>query len=109
MRIVIWNAEAGNLTEQNIDRGEFLRELYDVIGCHTVDVASLLPTLDAWVDGEGLLHGGRKVLTQLRGYHSPLAGNIVFTGGVDGEGETQECTDTLEDLRRLIVWQRELA
>lgn len=65
-----------------------------------VDVVSLSPTLDMWVNDEGLAIGMEinqlaTVAAQVYGkFWQPYAGPVAFTGGVDSEGETLPLTAT---------------
>jgi len=66
------------------DKKKLLEQMYENIGCTTVELVSL-PLYDCWVNEEGLFNSGSPV------YHygnATLAGNLVFTKGVDSQGET---------------------
>lgn len=78
-----------------------------------VDVVSLSPTLDMWVNDEGLINGMEvnQVATALaRTYglaHQPYAGPAVLTGGADAEGNT--CPLSESQVRLLLTLLGELA
>lgn len=61
---------------------------YDNIECTHFDVARF-DGFDVYVDDNGLITSGNVVCEYTQGeFKVPLAGNLVFTKGVDAEGET---------------------
>lgn len=76
-----------------------------------VDVVSIAPDMDAWVNDDGIILGLEPNLaaTFLLAYLSgqrlrqPLFGPVVFTGGADSEGETQPLTDEAVELFHTAV------
>ncbi|MBE1609896.1 DUF3846 domain-containing protein [Actinopolymorpha pittospori] len=64
-----------------------------------VDVVSLHPTVDMWVNDNGIAEGlpVNIVATAIAGAfgatHQPYFGPVVFTGGADSEGETLSLED----------------
>lgn len=91
VRDYVVEADAGGLVTS---RG-ILEALYDQIGCITVDVVSLSPEVDMWVDDEGALKPPLRV-NQLASYIATrhglpfqlYVGTVVFSGGSDTEGNT---------------------
>lgn len=82
-----------------VERGEFLPECQALVG-GLVDVVSVASSVDAWVNDEGLFvcepnPVATLLVWSIRGFASPesmgpaLFGRVVFTGGADGEGDTQ--------------------
>ena len=72
---------------------------------------SVQPSLDFWVDDEGLLKGLElnKVATQfyqMLGSTSPIVGNAVFTGGSGASGDTLSLD---ENYARAIELMAEMA
>lgn len=72
-----------------------LQWLYEQIGCRTVEVVTLTPALDMWLDEEGLMTADARVNWQATavagGFGAlaqPLYGNAVLLGGCDEEGNT---------------------
>jgi hypothetical protein len=71
-----------------------------------VDVVSIAPDMDAWVNDDGIMLGLEPNLhaTFLLSYLTdrqlaqPLFGPVVFTGGADADGETQPLTDEAVEL-----------
>lgn len=64
-----------------------------------VDVVSLSPSLDMWLNEEGLVYGlpFNSVATEIAAHfgfdHQPYVGTAVFTAGVDAEGESLAIDD----------------
>lgn len=76
-------------------KGSTLQHFYAEIGCHTVDCVGLAADLDMWLDDEGLLveeprinHGATAIAAMYGKTFQPYVGTVVFTGGVDDEGNT---------------------
>lgn len=96
---VVWDASSGTLSA-----------LQEAVG-GAVDVVSLHPRVDMWVNDNGIPEGlpinqVATTLTRLFGLsHQPYFGPVVFTGGVDGEGETltldEDQVETLLDFVRI--------
>lgn len=70
-----------------------LRHLQTAVGGN-VDVVSLHPDIDMWVNDEGLVMNmpintlATNVAAMFGLTHQPYHGPAVFTGGIDGDGET---------------------
>lgn len=77
------------VTVVDAPKEDLLKFMYEEIGCNTVQVV-YFDGFDGWVNEEGLFESGLPVY----GYGIPnhprvqLAGNIIFTKGVDEEGNT---------------------
>ncbi|MFB7346134.1 DUF3846 domain-containing protein [Streptomyces hydrogenans] len=94
-KVIDWPAESA----QN------LRTLYAEIECDRVDAVDITRTLTMWVDDEGAIvsNPSENAFAGLLIYRyatppQPYFGNVIFTGGVDAEGNTLGLTDdqTLE-------------
>jgi len=75
-----------------------------LLECRTFDV--IMPTSDMsiYIDDEGLFVEGNEV-TQIQltdGRTTQLAGILVFTGGVDRDGETLGFNGEIEELKTLV-------
>ena len=87
-----------------------LRFMYEEIGCSTVDMVALTPTVDVWVDDEGMYNSqpnivGATVVENLvrttgRTLRQPLFGTLLFLSR-DGEDATGLSDDDLEILEGL--------
>lgn len=64
----------------------FFEFLYETIGCERVEIV-YFDGYDAWVDEEGLYNSGSPVF-KYGNPAVPLAGNLVFTKGIDDKGNT---------------------
>jgi len=55
-----------------------------------------------YADDEGLISGKElQFVFCPKFYYAPIAGNILFLG-TDAEGESRDCTLTVEDIRRVV-------
>ena len=73
-----------------------LDDYYKHLQCRTFDVVSA-ERFDIYVDDEGMMVSGNLV-TQIDGIPVPLAGRLLFTGGVDGRGETLSLDDSVREV-----------
>lgn len=65
---------------------DLLQFMYEEIGCNLVQVV-YCDGFECWVDEEGTFSSGSPV-HKYDFFPEPLTGNIVFTKGIDNEGET---------------------
>lgn len=94
----------GEIEEIEFEAGEFAKVFTRETGARGFDCIDLLADLDMWADDEGLFNGAPANLlaTSLRravwatradidqgaaDRYPPLNGNVLLTGGADGEGE----------------------
>lgn len=69
-------------------REDNLKFFYSEIGCDMID-AVFFKGFDVFCDDEGLLKSGNAVIEYSQGENRvPLAGNLVFTNGIDKSGNT---------------------
>lgn len=116
--LVSHDNESGELVfdEKQIELGS-LETMYELIQCELVDcVESAKGTITAWVDEEGLFVSMPNLtdITKLMEEGNPgcfgdriiLAGNILFTGGVDDNGNTLALPDsvTVNTVKSSINW-----
>lgn len=87
-----------------------LKDLYRLIGCDTVDVVRLTPTLDMWLDDEGMYTQEENIAAAFivyaywRAIHQGYYGTVVFLGGADVDGDTLGLSDATElDLLSKLV------
>jgi len=116
-KIVVAKYVDGLLSVQVKDapvREQLLEYLYEQIGCKTVQVV-YFDGYDAWVNEEGLYQSGLPVYGYAVENHPriQLAGNIVFTKGVDREGNTlyfdddnQSDNDTILKIMGMVSYAR---
>lgn len=84
------------ITKVEIQPGMVGAAIRALVECNLFDCVSIDGELDAWVDDEGLLKSP-KHFTHIKGTgFVPLAGNVLFLGGPDEEGETTSCEKPLE-------------
>lgn len=75
--------------------GSTLYAMYGALGVNFVDVVSVSPALDCWIDDEGRLNGSpvnlvasAMVMTLSgRDIGAPLCGPVLFTGAPDRSGD----------------------
>jgi hypothetical protein len=93
-----------DVTNKTVTKVEFdgIKDMYRLIDCEMFECVGLKKDLDAWVDEEGLLKDDGKDFVQVRGYDQPLKGNVLFTGGVDGDGATRSCEYSILDITAMI-------
>lgn len=104
MRVALFNAENGTISEEFIDTNKGIKDYYNFLECSCFDVVYVANGIDAYVDDEGLMVANPRinyVMTE-RGM-IPLAGNIVFTGGVDKNGNTLPFEKDLDLLNVIIM------
>jgi len=93
------------LTTATLTSGALLADLYRLIGCDTVDLVPLDEGLDMWLDDEGLYNNvtpnpAATMVAHLYGFtRQPYYGVVVFTGGVDEDGNALPLSD--QTMRRL--------
>ena len=87
-----------------------LTGMYAAIGCRTVELVSLTPTLSAWFDEEGAIAAQPNfpVSMYLSNHHhlnhQIFYGPAVFTGGADDEGKTRGIgPKDAAEIRRIIT------
>ncbi|MDG4674758.1 DUF3846 domain-containing protein [Shinella sp. 838] len=73
-----------------------LAVIRNLIGCDLIDMVQINETLAIVVDDNGLQEA-LPCVTQLHGYPSPLAGNLLIIG-TDEYGETVDVTTEIEDV-----------
>jgi hypothetical protein len=98
------------LTAATLTSGALLADLYRLIGCDTVDLITLDEGLDMWLDDEGLYNNetpnpAATMVAHLYGFtRQPYYGVVVFTGGVDEDGNALPLSDqTMRRLAELIA------
>ena len=65
-----------------------LQKIYELLDCQTIDIIGT-GKVDIYIDDEGLLVEDNPVLgLTLYGKEMTIAGNFLFSNGVDGDGET---------------------
>ncbi|OQX58596.1 MAG: hypothetical protein B5M52_05160 [Helicobacteraceae bacterium 4484_230] len=98
MRVAVNKIDKNGRQTWKIEKLEKFEDYYKFLECDRFDVVMIdckEHRLSLYVDDEGLLkpeNYGRHV----EGYPEPLFGNIVVTGGVDGEGNTLPLPEELE-------------
>jgi len=78
------------------------KDYYKYLECDCFDVAMNKDrTISAFVDDSGLLISDNPVCDYgTLGFYEPLAGNVVFAGGVDSDGDTLPLS---EDISVMMV------
>ncbi len=65
-----------------------LQKIYELLDCQTIDIIGT-GKVDIYIDDEGLLFEDNPVLKfPLYGKEITIAGNFLFSNGIDDEGET---------------------
>lgn len=78
-----------------------LRWMYRLIDCTAVDVVRVSPTLDMWVDDEGMYTKQENVTAELMVFtfwgtlHQGYYGDCLFLGGADNAGNTMGLSDQM--------------
>lgn len=98
IKVVVHKPRTNEWYEAEIDS---YKDYYEHLECTTFDVVRLGRNLSIYVDDEGLMIPN-PYMSQVKGFSNLLAGNLVFTGGTDDEGETLSCPLTLEALKRKV-------
>ena len=102
----------GELTVTELPRAVTARvaALHAHIGCTTFDVVAVADDLDMWLDDEGLLTNRRpnllasQLVLQITGRLQRWVGDVVFTGGVDPEGDSTPLSQArLDEIRELVA------
>lgn len=99
INVIVYNAEKQTLEEAVITN---YKDYYKHLECRTFDVVSLGRKMSIFVDDDGLFVTPL-FLTMVLGYDQPLAGNLVFAGGVDSDGETLSCPLTKRQIQNVIL------
>ena len=95
----------GDFEKILLDRSVLLQAIYTAIDCRYVELVQPTNTICLWVDEEGLLnHSDPNLLAtlvaaELGCFPQVLRGDVVVTGGADGEGNTLPLNE--QDLRLL--------
>ena len=107
MRKAIMLDTEGNLSEIDLDAGKTLKILQKAVG-GWVQAVGLRDDLTIWVNEEGKIHNlpfnakATEIWTHFYGNTDLIAGNAVFTGGADEEGETLAISSDAE----AFIYQR---
>jgi hypothetical protein len=75
-----------------------MQKMYELIECDTFDVVRLPDENTAWVDDNGLVNDPQHFVFINGGHPDPLAGNVLFLGPADRDGNSLSCTATGEFL-----------
>jgi hypothetical protein len=98
----------GEVRDAELDADNVLAGLYEQIGCDMVDLVRLTPTLDMWLDDEGLVTGQpvnivATWLARAFGWrHQPYFGTVVLAEH-DDAGDTVSIRAELRATVREIV------
>lgn len=92
--VVLFDAVAETFMRSDLDRQDvnaFLGLCYACINCDAVDRANVAfapdrSELTAWIDDMGLY--SQPTMSTFGPFHTTLAGNIVFAGGTDENGDS---------------------
>jgi hypothetical protein len=98
IKVIVWDATKKELYQSKV--GNY-KDYYNLIGCSTFDVVRVGNNLSIYVDDEGLFV--ENPLTIIAGLSHPLAGNLVFTGGIDNRGNTLSCPLKMTDVKEMII------
>ena len=97
--VVVYNAEKQTLEDAVITN---YKDYYKHLECRTFDVIQLGDKISIYVDDDGLC-ASPLYLTLVFGVEQPLAGNLVFAGGVDKNGKTLSCPLTKRQIQNTIL------
>lgn len=97
-------AELINIAEQELDK------LQTAVG-GLIEAVDLTPEITMWVNEEGLLiddlqpnYLATAFMAELMQSQTPIMGDVVFTGGIDEEGDTKSLTQA--DVAELVEMTR---
>jgi hypothetical protein len=105
MRAVLYNPTTQITSEVNIDTEKGIEDYYKYLecSCFTVVEVEVLTNngkpewVSIYCDDNGLLSDN--LVTSIQGYHEPLAGNLLFLGDVDEEGETLALPENISTMK----------
>lgn len=98
MRAVLYSPEDETFKEVTIADWKDYSKLLE---CRYFDVVQLSKDIDIYIDDEGLMVENPHI-TRVKGYFQPLAGKLIFTGGIDGRGNTTELKLSIDEIKKLI-------
>lgn len=99
INVVVYNAEKQTLEDAVITN---YKDYYKHLECRTFDVIQLGDKISIYVDDDGWW-ASPLYLTLVLGLGQPLAGNLVFAGGVDKNGNTLSCPLTKRQIQNTIL------
>ena len=82
------------------------KDYYKLLDCSCFDVVRLSENISIYIDDEGLLVDDVQMsMVMGLGHAWQLAGNLVFTGGVDSKGNTLGLPEdiTIQMLRNVVL------
>ena len=97
--VVVYNAEKQTLEDAVITN---YKDYYKHLECRTFDVIQLGDKISIYVDDDGWC-ASPLYLTLVLGVEQPLAGNLVFAGVVDKNGNTLSCPLTKRQIQNTIL------
>lgn len=98
-KVVVYNAEKQTLEDAVITN---YKDYYKHLDCKHFDVVNLGRKVSIYIDDDGL-YVSPLYLTLVMGLEQPLAGNLVFAGGVDKNGNTLSCPLTKRQIQNSIL------
>jgi len=99
MRAIVYNAKTREAKEVEIEN---YKDYYKHLDCRTFDIVRISESVNVYVDDEGLMVDNPS-FSLVAGYPEPLAGNLVFTGGADRDGNTLSSTESVKNVIKNII------
>jgi hypothetical protein len=100
---ILINPKAETITECFIDTLKGLEDYYTQLECQTFDIAHIGNGHDVYIDDEGLLNIQHDTkFFSIEGYYQPLVGNGIVMGFNAEDGETINCTLTIDEVKARV-------
>lgn len=91
------------IVKLSLDNNTELAQLQEAVDGY-IEAVDLSPNLTMWVNEEGLLRDDLSINPVAYAFYSqPIMGDIVFTGGTDGNGDTIGLSEAEAKLIRSVV------
>jgi len=99
MRAIAYNAK--ERTAEVVEITNY-KDYYKYLNCRTFDIIQPHKNVSVFLDDEGLFVEDQS-FSLVSGYQEQLAGNLVFTGGVDSKGDTLPYKGSVEEVLQNII------
>lgn len=104
IRVVVYDKKGTGKWSEGVVKN--YKDYYKLLDCSCFDVVRLSENISIYIDDEGLFVSHPQISTIMGiGQVWQLAGNLVFTGGVDSDGNTLGLPEevTIQMLRNVVL------